>query len=40
LGCGAVQDKKRRALCGQLRDAQEGYVRARGQDAGVAGPPR
>jgi hypothetical protein len=33
LGCGAVQDKKRRALCGQLRDAQEGYDRVR--DAGV-----
>src|SRR5450631_2145513 len=33
LGCGAVLDKKRRALCGQLRDAQEGFVRARDVDA-------
>lgn len=35
LGCGAVADKKRRALCGQLRDAQEGYVRAQAADAGL-----
>jgi hypothetical protein len=35
LGCGAVQDKKRRALCGQLRDAQEGYT-LRARDAGTA----
>jgi hypothetical protein len=34
LGCGAVADKKRRALCGKLRDAQEGYVRAQAADAG------
>lgn len=34
LGCGAVADKKRRALCGRLRDAQEGYVRAQTTDAG------
>jgi hypothetical protein len=41
LGCGAVQDKKRRALCGQLRDAQEGFLRERGGDAGVPpAPPR
>jgi hypothetical protein len=41
MGCGAVQDKKRRALCGQLRDAQEGFVRGRGVDAGVPpAPPR
>lgn len=39
LGCGSVQDKKRRALCGQLRDAQEGFVRGRGQDAGASAPP-
>jgi hypothetical protein len=39
LGCGAVQDKKRRALCGQLRDAQEGFVRARDVDAGAAPAP-
>jgi hypothetical protein len=35
LGCGAVQDKKRRTLCGQLRDAQEGYT-LRARDAGTA----
>jgi hypothetical protein len=41
LGCGAVVDKKRRALCGRLREAQEGFVRARDADAGTApAPPR
>jgi hypothetical protein len=40
FGCGAVQDKKRRALCGQLRDAQEGYLRARGEDGGIPAPAR
>ena len=36
FGCGAVADKKRRALCAQLRDAEEGYlVRTRGADAGT-----
>ena len=40
FGCGAVQDKARRALCGQLRDAQEGYtLRALGADAGTRAPP-
>ncbi len=39
LGCGAVLDPKRRALCAQLRDAQEGYtLRAQGADAGPAPP--
>ena len=34
-GCGVVQDAKRRALCGELRDAQEGLtLRVRGADAG------
>jgi hypothetical protein len=35
LGCGAVQDKKRRALCAQLRDAQEGYTLRAHPDAGA-----
>ncbi|MGO9830857.1 MAG: hypothetical protein ACLPJH_12020 [Myxococcaceae bacterium] len=40
FGCGAVADSKRRALCAQLRDAQEGYLlRAKGADAGPASPP-
>ncbi len=39
FGCGAVADSQRRALCAQLRDAQEGYLRrARGADAGGASP--
>jgi hypothetical protein len=40
FGCGAVRDGTRRALCARLRDAQEGYTRARGVDAGtVLVPP-
>ena len=34
-GCGVVQDSKRRALCGELRDAEEGLTRkGRAADAG------
>jgi hypothetical protein len=40
FGCGAVRDGTRRALCAQLRDAQEGYTRARGADAGTPPAPR
>lgn len=40
FGCGAVQDKTRRALCAQLRDAQEGYTRAQADAGAVAPPPR
>jgi hypothetical protein len=40
FGCGAVRDGTRRALCAQLRDAQEGFTRARVVDAGtVLAPP-
>ena len=39
FGCGAVVDPKRRTLCGQLRDAQEGFLRrAHRADGGTAAP--
>jgi hypothetical protein len=40
FGCGAVQDAKRRALCAELRDAQEGLNLQARPDAGAAAPPR
>jgi hypothetical protein len=39
FGCGGVQDAKRRALCGELRDVQEGLNLLNRPDAGTA-PPR
>jgi hypothetical protein len=39
FGCGAVKDGERRALCAQLRDAQEGYTLAKSRAAGTEDKP-